>query len=194
MNTTRNNQKGFTLIETLVAILILAMAIGALLTLASGGFFTIRYAKNDIVANNLLQESLEYIRNERDTWAQQGRTWTDWIASFPDQCKTDDGCTINTYSGLDPQEPFANSCTDPTTCYMTYFADSGFYGYPGNNLFDGGQTMQQTSFVRTISIKQASIVDTEDPQYIITATMKWMNGLNQKTISQSITLTNWNFQ
>lgn len=66
LNNSMKKQQGFTLIETLIAVFILTLTIGGLLTLAANGYFSVRYARNQIVANNLLQESLEYIRNSRD--------------------------------------------------------------------------------------------------------------------------------
>jgi prepilin-type N-terminal cleavage/methylation domain-containing protein len=188
---TTKNQKGFTLIETLIAVLILALTVGALLTLTAGGFFSIRYAKNDIVASNLLQESLEYIRNTRDSASQQGMSWTDWLDLYQ-QCQTTDGCAIN---------PYAQSSTNiiigcPARCAnLAYFPNSGFYGYPGSNVFDplGLDTQPyETSFVRTITMELVN--QATSPQLVVTARMQWLNGTNSKSASQSIILTPWNLQ
>lgn len=78
----KKSQKGFTLIETLVSILVLAICVDAVMSLAAQGFFSIRYAKNQMVANALAQEALEYIRNRRDTVYQQGGTWDQWRSEF----------------------------------------------------------------------------------------------------------------
>lgn len=189
MTTYQHNEKGFTLVETLVAILILSLTVGALLTLAASGFFTIRYAKNDIVANNLLQESLEFIRNNRDTTAQQGRTWSDWKASFPAACFEPEGCSVNVYASQATDRVFV--CAN-TPCYLSYFPDNGFYGYAGDNIFGSSMSGQETSFVRTITMRETTT--TTDPEMIVTATMSWMNGLNTKKITQSIILSRWNLQ
>jgi prepilin-type N-terminal cleavage/methylation domain-containing protein len=186
-------QSGFTLIETLIAILILSLTIGALLTLTAGGFFSIRYAKNDIVASNLLQESLEYIRNTRDTAAQQGSTWDDWYATYQSGgCTNNDGCIVNPYAVSDTERvtPCSNDCPS-----ITYFPVSGFYGYEasGGNHFDPFNVDAQpydTSFVRTITFRETT--DTSEPQLIITARMEWLNGTNTKSATQSIILSKWN--
>ena len=195
------NQKGFTLIETLIAILILALTIGALLTLTAGGFFSIRYAKNDIVAANLLQESLEFIRNTRDNAAQGGLDWNTWIDQYK-QCRTDinsDGCIINPYSDAyqgsysvsDAVVGCSGDCPN-----LWYFPASGFYGYTGSlNVFDPSNTdtnRYETSFVRTV--KMDLVTTTPDPQLIVTARMDWLNGTNRKSTTQSIILTPWNLQ
>lgn len=184
---------GFTLIETLIAILILSLTIGALLTLTAGGFFSIRYAKNDIVASNLLQESLEYIRNTRDTAAQQGVTWDDWYAMYTSQgCTDPDGCVVNPYAASTTERVVA--CTNECP-KITYFPASGFYGYEasGGNYFDPFNTDTQpyeTSFVRTITMRE--VTDPSEPQLIITARMEWLNGTNSKSATQSIILSKWN--
>ncbi len=192
--------KGFTLIETLIAILILSLAIGALLTLTAGGFFTIRYAKNDIVATNLLQESLEYIRNTRDTASIREVTWNEWIRMYQDNGCFADGCTINPYrvgATIDP-EVAVTECV--TTCEnIEYFPEVGYYAYSsmGDNIFDGpGNATNKvvTSFVRTVTMRFETTPSNPDPQLVITARMDWLNGTNPKHAEQSIVMTKWNLQ
>lgn len=75
-------QKGFTLIETLVAILILSITMGSLMSLAAGGFYSVRYARNQIAANALMQETLEFVCNSRDSGKIQGLSWEQWRQKF----------------------------------------------------------------------------------------------------------------
>lgn len=183
-----SSQSGFTLVETLIAIFILALTIGALLTLTAGGFFSIRYAKNDIVASNLLQESLEYIRNSRDTAAENSVVWSIWLQNY-EQCVNPNGCTVNPYaaSAVD----VVSECTG--TCpYMTYYNTAGLYGYNTvSNLFNTTGDTYTTSFVRTITFKDIT-TSTGDPQTLVTARMDWKNGTNAKHVTQSIVLAPWN--
>lgn len=195
-NTKTNNQSGFTLVETLVAIFILAMTIGVLLTLTAGGFFTIRYAKNDIVATNLLQESLEYIRNDRDSSAQAGTSWTDWVKRYSDQgcLDADRGCIINPYADSTQtilaceRKPLIGSgggCPN-----INYYTQSGFYGYNNTDSFNqsGSTSGFKTSFIRTINMKLVN----NDNDLLITAKMFWQNGNHDKNLSQSMILSKWN--
>lgn len=194
MSIMKQSQKGFTLVETLIAIFILALTIGALLTLTAGGFFSIRYAKNDIVASNLLQESLEYIRNSRDTAAQQGQSWGEWGQQF-ENCFEPAGCIINTYPqsntdvvsmcggvGFGGQ---ANDC-DP----MVYLVDQHMYVQPPlATIFGNSGTSIPTSFVRNILFEQMA-----NAQIKVTARIDWKNGINDKHVTQSIILTPWNIR
>lgn len=93
----KNTQRGFTLIETIIAIFILSATVGSLLQLTSQGFYTVRYLRNQIVANNLMQEGLEFVRNTRDTMINQdsgitqtqSAKWNDWVQSM-----TVAGCVV----------------------------------------------------------------------------------------------------
>jgi len=65
-NIQRIHKKGFTLIETLVAITVLLIAIVAPMTLAQDGIVAARLAQDQIVAFYLAQEGVEVVRNMRD--------------------------------------------------------------------------------------------------------------------------------
>ena len=189
-------QSGFTLIETLVAVLILTLSIGALLSLASSGFYSVRYSRNQIVANNLLQESIEYIRNSRDSAIEQGFTWDTWqqqilsvdisgnaTGSGFDGCLSVNGCFIDPYT----TDPKIKQC-DGTCPYVQYYPDNYFYGYLANYPFLISNQPYETSFVRKIVITPSS--QTAD-QLVIKATISWENGSSPRTLSQTTLITNW---
>lgn len=72
---TTKGARGFTLIETMVAILLLSTAIAGPLTIASKGLSTSLVAKDQIGAFNLAQDGMEYIRFVRDTNRLKGANW-----------------------------------------------------------------------------------------------------------------------
>jgi type II secretory pathway pseudopilin PulG len=184
-----NKQSGFTLIETLIAIFILTLTIGGLLTLAANGYFSVRYARNQIVANDLLQESLEYVRNNRDTSAQQNQTWDQWTTVFnTNGCFTSTGCIVDPYALNNPIRAFDNSA-------IAFYPDTGFYGYANStyasSLIGPGTTAPYlTTYIRTITMQQSA-----DPnQLIVTSTVQWYDGNAKQQTSQSILITNWRNQ
>lgn len=187
-------QKGFTLIETLIAILILSISIGGILSLAAGSFYSVRYARNQIVANNLLQESLEYVRNTRDSSFIQGVSWESWQDIFKvnssgvytggssDGCFSSDGCIVDVYTSSAKIKQCPGACS-----YIMYYPDNAFYGYNHSYPFSVITAAYQTTFIRTIRMSVSS-----DPnQIIVTGSISWLNNANPKTISQQMLITNW---
>ncbi len=61
-----NSSKGFTLVEALVALVILTMALGPALVLSSNISSTASIIQNNLIAANLSQEGVEIIRALRD--------------------------------------------------------------------------------------------------------------------------------
>ena len=191
----RKQQSGFTLIETLIAVLILTLSIGGLLSLAAGGFYSVRYARNQIVANNLLQESLEYVRNSRDTAFIQGLAWDAWQDTLQvdsngsqtgvdtDGCFNTNGCTINPYNTGAHVKACGTTCAN-----ILYFPDNAFYGYNDTYPFTSISASYQTSFVRKIRMAPSS---TNPDQVVVIGTITWQNGSSTKTISQNMLITNW---
>jgi prepilin-type N-terminal cleavage/methylation domain-containing protein len=189
MTTRTNRQKGFTLIETLIAIFLLTLTVGGLLELAAGGYYSVRYARNQLVADTMLQESLEYMHNSRDTNLQQGGTWQAWTQGFT-ACNSSTGCIVDPYT----TGPKVTACRDLTSTgecpAISFYPNAGFYGYVGANYpamngqsFD---TPTATSYVRTITMQPYGA-----DQLQVTSTVQWMNGSVRKSASQSILLTNW---
>lgn len=182
-------KEGFTLIETIVAIFILSMAMGSLLTLSANGFYSVRYSRNQIVANNLAQEAAEYIRNTRDTMflgsnsSTVSSIWNTFRYTTMASCFTTNGCVVDIYSNAN----HFRACASSTCPYMKYYENQGIYGYADSYPFTGGVSYD-TSYVRTIKMTPnspaANYVD-------VTITVSWMNGSASKTITQPMYLSSW---
>jgi len=76
------NEKGFTLIETLVAITVLMLAVTGPLVISQKGLSAAGYAKDQMTAYYLAQDAMEYVRNVRDTNSVRGVTGIgdDWLS------------------------------------------------------------------------------------------------------------------
>jgi len=59
--------RGFTLIETLVALVLITMAMGPVFILATSSVNVASRIEHNLIASNLAQEGIEVIRNIRDT-------------------------------------------------------------------------------------------------------------------------------
>jgi prepilin-type N-terminal cleavage/methylation domain-containing protein len=201
-----HNQKGFTLIETVIAILILSMTVGVLLTLTAGGIFSVRYSRNQIVADNLAQEALEYIRNSRDTAWQTGVPWSTWLttlnvtpAGVPQPLTTQRGCFNPTVGCIvDPHttdskiwEYVNGSCTSSgsTSCPNIWFYPSpGFYTYPSrSHSLAVSSTPIMTTYIRRVN----AALDSTGKILNVSVTVTWKNGTADKAVTQSMLLTEW---
>lgn len=58
--------RGFTLVETLIAISMFSLSIVAMMSILGTGISNANYAKSKMTASYLAQEGIEYARNKRD--------------------------------------------------------------------------------------------------------------------------------
>jgi prepilin-type N-terminal cleavage/methylation domain-containing protein len=89
MNYSLLTKKGFTLIETLVAIAILGVAIGAAFTMAQKSLQSTAFSKNQTTAFFLASEGLELVHNIRDNVSLHNLTnsaQVDWLQPFKTRC------------------------------------------------------------------------------------------------------------
>lgn len=70
------NQAGFTLSESIIAIMLIVVTLTSILTLINraGGFMTIAFSR--LIASNLSQEGIEIVRNSRDNNWIAGDSWS----------------------------------------------------------------------------------------------------------------------
>ncbi len=88
----QKSQKGFTLLEVLIAITILIFAITATFTAAQSGLSSSAESKNQVIAFYMAQEAVEYIRNTRDTNALLSQSW---LLGIADPSTPSDPCYSN---------------------------------------------------------------------------------------------------
>jgi prepilin-type N-terminal cleavage/methylation domain-containing protein len=184
---TGNNfsQKGFTLVETLVAVMILATAIAGPLSIASRALNNSVVAKDQIIAYFLAEDALEYVRYARDTNTLGGNDWlsgsggtTAGVDLTP--CQGASGCyvdtTTNSYTdsrGNNPIAPIA--CDASGGCPLLYYdTTNSFYTY---NDASGNSTIVPSLFTRTITLNNIS---TTEQQLTITVTWSDLGGVTRR--------------
>ncbi len=89
----KEKSKGFTLIETFVAITILLIAVLGPMSLFARAIRDGIYAKNQITAFYLAQEGLELAVNYKDSNVAAGFPWLSGLSGLPD-CSRPDSCII----------------------------------------------------------------------------------------------------
>lgn len=74
-------KKGFTLIETIIALAVITSAVVGPFSLATKGILNASFAKNKIIAANLSQEGIELTRKIRENNILASRSWDAGISS-----------------------------------------------------------------------------------------------------------------
>ena len=182
-------QKGFTLIETLFAVLILATAIAGPLTIASKGLTAALTAKDQTTAFYLAQDAIEFIRFARDTNIISGAPAGGWLtgegASNPTDlsvCMGANGCKLDSLK----QNPVNPTAYD-TSAYQTdslYFASTtGYFTYQTN-----GNT--RTIFSRQIKITTPVGTNSDEAQIEVNVSWRGLSG-KTNTITVREHLLNW---
>ena len=192
--------KGFSLIETLIAVSILMIAITGPLTLVQAGLFSSNHERNQITATYLAQEAMEFVRSIRDANSYYNvehpttspPPTNDWLYDSLDGgnlltlCGGANGCYVDPHKQLSGKyvekivswpvgQRFLfqhNSIIDPTIMLN--------YDYSGSG--------NVTTFERTVYI--SSIAGTSD-EVAVTVTVKWKDNLLQRSYSVTENLLNY---
>lgn len=173
--------KGFTLIETMVAVTILTLAVAGPLVTANRALVAARTAHDQLIASYLAQEGVEYVRAVRDNAflaPYPGNTdaaWPDFLAATV-QCDATGNptraCTLDPESGLS-----ISSCTIGS-CGPLFLRSDGMYNQQGSG--------EQTIFAR--AIQRFYVSDTEQK---VVSTVTWSFHGTPYTVSSTVHLTPW---
>ncbi len=165
--------KGFTLIETLFAVLIFSSALIALMTIAGRGISATADAEQETTASYLAQEGIEIVRNIRDT--NYGNSAPLWDTGFS-TCTQTAPCKV--LYGIGATTPTLVSCGGTTCPYVAYDAQHGVYsdaGIPSEYL--------RTIYSIPAPIPMNSTITTTN-EYEIVSNVSWVS----KTIPHVVTL------
>lgn len=167
------NPSGFTLIETLVAVLLLSTAITGPLTIASKGLNATLIAKDQFIAFYLAQDAMEQVRFLRDSSCLASGGGSDgcpasgangWLSTL-NNCLTSvspDGCILDSLS-TQPSSPAA--CTGACSP-MRYDPTSRIFNY------NPVMSVAPQNFVRTVKIQNDPAGASPD-EAIVTVEVKW---------------------
>ena len=176
-------QAGFTLIETLVAVMLLSVAIVAPMSLATRSLSSAYYARDQITAFYLAQEAIEAVRAIRDGQILQiTKSADNSLDIFGPIPKGDQKFIIDArkpYTEADSPPPCGGSCPPLQT-------DGELYGY---GICTDGSC--DTYFTRTVQAHFVKKDDgTDNPDEIrVTVTVTWKTGPIQArsfTISENM--------
>lgn len=169
LQNTLSLKKGFTLIETLVAISILVIAIVGPMEIASKGLSSAFYARDEITAYYLGQEALEVVRNTRDnayiehlkTAGGVSGSWLDPLRACIDDTN---GCSVEV-GDTDVLVPCSSGskCGSPLRLAFDVNDEMSRYSYSSGD---------NTKFKRVVKI----IPDSAENSATVEATVSWSTG------------------
>ena len=174
--------RGFTLIETIVALAIFSASIVGLVAVTASGVANTNFAKNKLTASYLAQEGIELVRNMRDTTFIDGG-WASFESAVINLCAN--GCYIDPVN----KTLTAISCGESDICKeLSYNKNTslqnngkGFFNYQKGTL---------SGFTRKITVEDPDVIDEID-EVQVTSTVSWQQGGKTKSVEMSETLFNW---
>jgi prepilin-type N-terminal cleavage/methylation domain-containing protein len=159
--------RGFTLLETLMGVVILSLTILAPFTLAHFSLRSASLYKNQAVAFHLAQEAIEYVRNRRDNNSLAGAA--DWLEGLG-LCRGVNGCEVDIPN---------NAIFNCNPCRkIKYDSASGFYNY---------STGVETLFVR--EVKLSDVVGGREARIVVT--VSWQERLIPESFTIQENIFNW---
>ncbi|OGD31083.1 hypothetical protein A3A25_03565 [Candidatus Azambacteria bacterium RIFCSPLOWO2_01_FULL_46_26] len=164
------NNKGFSLLETVVALGILVVGIGGAVGLVAQSLASIEAIKNKVISANLAQEGIEVVRNLRDE---------NWLN---DVHWRGEGGGILLADGDYRVQYNATALTSFTDTFLQTNS-SGYYGYNNEYGYLGGS---DTVFKRKITISMIS-----DTQIKVISRVDWTEKGRVKFIEIEDRLYNW---
>ncbi|HYE23474.1 MAG TPA: hypothetical protein VEA92_03485 [Candidatus Paceibacterota bacterium] len=182
---------GFTLVETLVAVLLLTMTIILPYYAIQRSLTATFSARDDLIASALAQEAVEYVRGVRDNNYLAGRTGASWLygldggtgerncISAPCSVDVTRGSEVN----LAVQQCNGNPPSGQPPCY-----ERPLYLSSSNLFYTHVVTGTKTPYVRYIRIEP--VAGSGNNAVKITATVTWVyRGTHNVTVTD--VLTNW---
>ncbi|MBI2475887.1 MAG: type II secretion system protein [Candidatus Taylorbacteria bacterium] len=183
--------RGFSIVETIVAIAILSVVVVAPLTLAQRGLNSSIYARDQVTAFYLAQEAIEYVRNIRDNNNLIGRSRTgDWLKGL-ETCKKSTECGIDVNAGriIDCDDK-GNPKLRP--CQLTFDPSTGIYGdHRDNGNGDPVGNLQDSIFTRKLIITPIAVGSDLNGEADLAVTVSWQTGLLQKSVVINERIFNW---
>lgn len=160
----KRSPKGFTLVETLIAIAILLIAVVGPISLIGNALHKLYYAKDQMIAINLAQEGIEVVRQRRDS--DMLEVSASDIFSLPSP----------SYYTVDASSASLNIST---AGQKPVYINGDFYAQSGGTA---------TQFTRLITITSVGSGTTERK---VTSTVEWKTGGQTGTITVSEYLFKW---
>lgn len=169
------HKKGFTIIESLVAISILTFTVMGAMSAVQSGISSYIFSKDQIIAFYLAQEGFEQIRNIRDENGLQNLNWLTGIsADSSDPCYFGNACIVSPV-----ETTLATRCPAPGACpLLKQDPTTGFFGY-------------NASWGDTVFRREIEVTSIDTDEVAITVTVNWSKGVVTREFRARENILNW---
>lgn len=170
-------KKGFTIVESLIAISILILAVTGATVAIQSGISSYIFSKDQIVAFYLAQEGFEQIRNIRDENALAGRHWLDGLAEESgDPCYFGQACFVDPVNSTSAErcEQGVGQCP-----VLRQDENTGFFGY-------------NVAWTPTIFTREITLASVDEDELTITVRVTWNKGIVPRSFEAKENIMNWN--
>ncbi|MEX2013986.1 MAG: prepilin-type N-terminal cleavage/methylation domain-containing protein [Parcubacteria group bacterium] len=167
--------KGFTIVESLVAITILVLAVTGTASAIQTAISSYIFSKNQIIAFYLAQEGFEQVRNIRDENSLKNRDWLFGLSqSSSDPCYFGKACIVDPVRTNVP-----TPCSSPGNCpHLRQDAATGFFGYDGD-------------WAPTVFKREVELTRINAHEISIVVTVDWSKGLVNRQFRTRENILNW---
>ena len=181
INVHTKQMKGFTLLETVVAVSVLMFGVLGPLYLANQSVKAARMQNEHLTAAGLSQEGIEMVRNvvANNTASDGPSNWLDGVTVSGGKCDTPNGCIANI---LETNNKQILACPAAPGCDKKVYKNptTGMYGQDKGGL---AAPWIITPYSRTITV---STIDAKTIR--VTSTVTWGSG---RSYALSETVSNW---
>ena len=188
IKTTHAEHAGFTLIETLFAVLIFSSALIALMTIAGRGISATSDAEQSTTASYLAQEGIEVVRNIRDT--NYGNNVTPWDSGFS-TCTQTAPCMVNYDRTGIIIPPILATCTASSNMIgsgTTSPTCPAVNESPSNGEYTDG-TANPSQYFRTIYVVQTATTPVNE--YEVVSRVNWVSKTIPHVVELDTILKDW---
>lgn len=179
-------KRGFTILETLIAISIISLAVGGVFSAVRTGLVGSIISKDETRAFFLAQEAIEILRQKRDSnrlLSINSGTPVYWLAGIAEN-PSSDPCRVGGTCRVDATNQSLTYCGAGwgTCSNLLQDSTSGIYGYVSGNA---------TRYKREIQIDCSNGACNVSDEARVTIRVSWTKGTNSYELKVKTLLLNW---
>jgi type II secretory pathway pseudopilin PulG len=204
----REGKRGFTIVETLVAISILIIALTGPLAIIASSLKSSYFSRDEITAAYLAQEPIEYIRNLRDQNALRSPDSSTWLRGIS---ASDDGFNTSFMNNARANllklnlvwqtSHYALKVCPNSGCEVTYDPDAGTNGDSNKVAYGVDSTSNplppaliKSIYTRDIYLNAIDSDPSLQREIVITVVVSWHTGSVSHNVTVSEHLFNWELE